>query len=105
MADAALLLATRVLPPTAATSVPVTGTSTTAQNLSAHEGKRVMLQAKTETVAIRFGGAAVTAAVATDISLADGERMTVDIPKSGERSYFRAIATTSATLDYAVVGE
>jgi hypothetical protein len=88
------LQAAQVTPPGTGTKTSITGTSTAAINLSAFEGKWVTLIASVKTH-IRWGKADVTAATTDDVYIpADTERHYF-IPKSGTRSYFRAIRASA----------
>lgn len=96
--------AARRTPPPAGTPVSVTGTSTSATDLSALKGQWIWLQASGTRIHFRFGTSAVGASVvAEDVFMEDGEReefLVVD-----GLTHFRAIAATdSGILRYAVVG-
>jgi hypothetical protein len=99
--DPSTAQAVQVTPPGAGSSNNTSTTSTGAIDLSAFQGKFVVLQASVKTH-IRFGTSSVGAADTTDIWLAADEKVPFFIPTSGARSYFRArTATGSGVIVYA----
>jgi hypothetical protein len=95
--------ASQVTPPGAGTAVATSTTSTAATDLSAYEGRWVVIipSAKTH---IRFGASNVGAAVVADVWIPADVAAYFWIPKSGTRSFFRAIlpvGAAAATLSYA----
>jgi hypothetical protein len=89
------------LPPGAGSTVALTDASSTAEDVSAYEGGWMVLLTDTE-CHIRFGASDVGAAVTTDFLLPADTEFRYYIPKSGEKSYFRAIlASGTGTLYYA----
>jgi hypothetical protein len=95
--------ASQVTPPGPGTAVATSTTSTAATDLSAYQGRWVVIIASAKTH-IRFGTSAVGAAVVADTWIAADVPAYYWIPVSGSRSFFRAIlpvGAAAATLSYA----
>lgn len=96
----ALIQGAQATPPGPATAVSVSTTSTAAQDLSAFEGKYVVMIADVKTH-VRFGTSSVGAATTNDFYLPADTPLQFYIPPSGHRSYFRAVAEDDGTLHVA----
>jgi hypothetical protein len=95
--------ASQVTPPGAGTAVATSTTSTAATDLSAYQGRWIVMIATAKTH-LRFGDSTVGASVVADVWIAADSPAYFWIPPSGKRSYFRAIlpvGAAAATLSYA----